>query len=188
VHPATLLATFGLIFLAELPDKTLYLVLLQATRHKPLPVLLGAWAAFLVQTLVAMVLGSLLARLPHAVLRWAVAAAFLGFGLVLLLTDPPSDEEAPRELSPHRSFLSTFWLILAAEFGDATQVGTAALVARFQDRWSVFAGALLALCAASALAVWLGNVLGARLPKRALRKAAGVFFCGFAAFSALHGL
>ena len=72
--------------------------------------------------------------------------------------------------------MQSFLLILAAETGDATQFGTAALVARLGERWSVFAGSTLALWAVAALAVTIGNRVGTRLPKRALRKAAGVLF------------
>ena len=184
-----LLTSFGLIFLAELPDKTLYLVLLQATRHRAAPVLLGAWGAFAIQTCIALALGSLLSRLPHQVVRWAVAAAFLAFGLLLLLGKEPETGPVDRAGTPAgRAFATTFWLVFAAEFGDATQIGTAALAARFEQRWLVFSGALLGLWAASALAVCLGSALGSRLPKRALRRAAGALFCAFALFSAVHGV
>jgi putative Ca2+/H+ antiporter (TMEM165/GDT1 family) len=184
-----LFTSFGLIFLAELPDKTLYLVLLQAARHRAAPVLFGAWAAFVVQTCVALALGSLFARLPHQVVRWAVAAAFLAFGLLLLLSKDPETATADRGATPAgRAFATTFWLVVAAEFGDATQIGTAALAARFEQRWEVFTGALLGLWAASTLAVLLGSTLGSRLPKRALRKAAGALFCAFALFTAVHGV
>jgi len=189
VSLAPLFTTFGLIFLAELPDKTLYLVLLQATRNRPGPVLLGAWAAFAVQSGVALALGSLLARLPHGVLRWVVAGAFLLFGLLLLFGKEEKPEATPAAPpTSGRSFLTTFWLVFAAEFGDATQIGTVALVARFHRPWLVFSGALLGLWAASGLAVALGNALGSRLPKRALRRTAGALFCAFAVFSAVHGL
>jgi putative Ca2+/H+ antiporter (TMEM165/GDT1 family) len=189
VTPLPLLTSFGLIFLAELPDKTLYLVLLQAARQRAAPVLLGAWAAFTVQTCIALVLGSLLSRLPHEILRWAVAAAFLAFGLLLLLGKDSKTGPADRAGTPAgRAFATTFWLVVAAEFGDATQIGTAALAARFEQRWQVFTGALLGLWAASALAVFLGSTLGSRLPKRALRRAAGALFCAFALFTAVHGI
>lgn len=183
-----LFTSFGLIFLAELPDKTLYLVLLQATRHRPVPVLLGAWAAFAVQTCVALVLGSLLRHLPHQIVHWAIAAAFLVFGLLLLFGREAEDGSGNGPPStPGRSFVTTFWLVFAAEFGDATQIGTAALVARFPEHGLVFAGALLALWAASALAVFLGSTLGSRLPKRAIRRVAGAIFCAFAVYAALRG-
>lgn len=177
-----LLTSFGLIFVAELPDKTAYTVLLLATRKKPLPVLLGSWLAFVVQNLVALALGSLLARLSPQIVRWIAAAVFLVFGLLLLLReDRPEKDNATQ--SQHRAFVQSFLLVLAAETGDATQIGTAALVARLGDRWMVFTGSTLALWAVSALAVTIGNRVGNRIPKRTLRKIAGVLFVGFAVVS-----
>src|SRR3954463_13675995 len=130
MHWGALATTFGLIFLAELPDKTSFTVLLLATRSRPLPVLLGAWTAFLAQAAVALVLGTLLARLPVQAVRWAAAAVFLGFGLFLLLREEDEEEEA---LPRRQAFAAAFLMVFLAEMGDATQIGTVALVARFPD-------------------------------------------------------
>ncbi|MGZ6142913.1 MAG: TMEM165/GDT1 family protein [Myxococcales bacterium] len=182
VHFGVLLTTFGLIFMAELPDKTAYTVLLLASRMRALPVLLGAWAAFLAQGLVAVALGSLLARLPPQAVRWTAAAVFLAFGLFLLLRDEP-EEEASADQPHHKAFVEAFLLVFLAEMGDATQIGSAALVARLGHRWWVFAGATLALWTVSALAVTIGARVGSRIPKRALRKIAGAVFLLVAAAS-----
>ncbi len=184
VHFGLLLTAFGLIFVAELPDKTAYTVLLLATRKRPLPVLLGSWLAFLVQNLVAVALGTLLARMSPEVIRWTAALVFLVFGLLLLLREERPESESAQQ-SPHRAFVQSFLLVFVAEIGDATQLGTAALVARLGDRWSVFAGSTLALWTVAALAVTVGNRIGNRIPKRALRKTAGVVFIAFAIASAL---
>jgi putative Ca2+/H+ antiporter (TMEM165/GDT1 family) len=178
-----LLATsFGLIFLAELPDKTAYTMLLLAARGRPVHVFVGSCAAFAVQGLVAVALGSLAARLSPNVIRYLAAALFLGFGLWLLLSKiEPDKEQAP--VSPNRALVQSFALVFLAELGDATQLGTAALVARMHDRWSVYAGSTLALWAVALLAVTIGGTVGARLPKQALRRVAGVLFCVFAVVS-----
>ena len=181
---AALATAFGLIFLAELPDKTAYTVLLLSARNRPLPVLLGAWSAFLLQGFVALLLGSLLSRLPPQAVRWTAAAVFLGFGLLLLLRDEEEGGEAAPQ-SQHKAFAAAFVLVFLAEMGDATQIGTAALVARLDAKWSVFAGATLALWTVSALAVTVGRTVGARMPKRLLRKVAGGLFVAFAVTSAL---
>ena len=55
---------FSVIFLAELPDKTALAALVLATRLRPFPVFLGAALALSVQSLVAVVAGSLLSALP----------------------------------------------------------------------------------------------------------------------------
>ncbi len=180
---AVLLTSFGLIFLAELPDKTAYTVLYLASRRRALPVLFGAWAAFVVQSLMAVALGFLVARLPAQVVRWTAAAILLLFGLLLLVRDEPEETIQPRE--GRRALVEAFALVFLAEIGDATQLGTVALVARFHAPWSVFTGATLALWSVAVIAVAVGNALGSRLPRRKLRKVAGVIFCLFAIASAL---
>ena len=183
MHYGAFVTTFGLIFLAELPDKTAYTVLLLASRGRPLLVLAGSWAAFLVQGFVAVALGEVIGRLPPSAIRWTTAALFLAFGLFLLFGKDAEGPPPPR--SKRKAVTEAFVLVFLAELGDATQIGTAALVARLHDRWSVLAGSTLALWSVSALAVTLGATVGARLPKRMLRRIAGGLFLVFAAFSLL---
>jgi putative Ca2+/H+ antiporter (TMEM165/GDT1 family) len=186
VHFGVLFTAFGLIFIAELPDKTAYTVLLLASRNKPLPVLLGSWLAFLVQGCVAVALGSLFAKLSPEIVRWTSAGLFLTFGIWLLVSKV-EESAVPERGSRRKAFAEAFLLVFLAETGDATQIGTAALVARFGERWSVLVGSTLALWAVSALAVTLGNKLGSRIPKRPLRRAAGALFIVFAIASAFVG-
>jgi Ca2+/H+ antiporter, TMEM165/GDT1 family len=182
VNLPVLLTAFGLIFVAELPDKTAYTMLLLAARGRPAQVFLGSCGAFAVQGLVAVALGSLAARLSPEVVRYLAAAMFLGFGVWLLSSKvEPDGKQAP--LSKNRALAQSFLLVFLAELGDATQLGTAALVARLHDRWSVYAGSTLALWTVALLAVSIGGTVGARLPKRALRRTAGALFCAFAVVS-----
>ncbi len=174
-----LLSSFLLILLAELPDKTLYTVLLLAARNRPWPVLLGAWGAFLVHGVIALGLGNIAGMLPAWLLTFGTAALFLGFGLILLFRRGELGERA----EPLPAF------VFAAEWGDATQFGTAALVARFPEHcWQVLAGATLGLWGGACLAVAAGKVAGAWLPETVVRRVAGVVFCAFGIFSAVHGL
>ena len=184
---ATALTAFALIFLAELPDKTLYTVLVLATRGRAWPVLLGACLAFLVHGFIALGLGALLGELPEALVRYGAAALFLGFGLVLLLGREEHDEGAGPTAASSRTFLASFGLVFAAEWGDATQLATAALAARAgAQRWLVFTGATLALWCTAALAVGIGRALGPRLPRLLLRRVAGALFVLFAIVSAVR--
>lgn len=86
---ATVAAAFGLIFLAELGDKTQLAVLAMAADRKPLSVFLGAGLALLVSTSIAVALGALAKGfLPGGALRWvryAAGALFIGFGVWTIL-------------------------------------------------------------------------------------------------------
>jgi putative Ca2+/H+ antiporter (TMEM165/GDT1 family) len=183
-----LITSFALIFLAELGDKTLYVVLVLASRYRAIPVLLGAMTAFVIQGVIAVGLGSLVGQLPNAWVRWLTATVFFIFGLLLLFKNEGQSEDGTERTDS--SFVSvfarSFALVFAAEWGDATQIGTAALVARFRAPFSVFIGATLGLWAGAALATFVGRAVGQRLPTRLLRRAAGLLFCGFAILTLLR--
>ena len=181
-----LLSSFLLILLAELPDKTLYTVLLLATRNRPWPVLLGAWVAFLAHGFIALGLANILGALPTWLLRFGAAGLFITFGLRLLFQRNGIREPAD-PLAADRVLTTSFWLVFAAEWGDATQIG-AALVARFPDhRWQVFSGATLGLWVGALLAVAIGRAAGRCLPEVAVRRVAGAVFCAFGILTAIHG-
>jgi putative Ca2+/H+ antiporter (TMEM165/GDT1 family) len=169
---------FTVIFLLELPDKTALAALLLATRHRPLPVFLGATAAFVVQSAVAVAAGSLLSLLPREPIRIGAGILFLGMAALLVrrnLRKDEADEERAveqEEVRHRRPFMTAFSVVFVAEWGDLTQLATAALQARYQQPVVVFVAATLALWAVSAIAVALGNRLGAWIPERPLQFAA----------------
>src|SRR4051812_50159191 len=67
---------FVTIFVVELPDKTFIATLVLATRYRPLLVWIGVVAAFLVQTVVAVLFGGLISRLPETPVHILVAVLF----------------------------------------------------------------------------------------------------------------
>lgn len=73
-------------------------------------------------------------------------------------------------------FVSTFAAIFVAELGDKTQLATFALAGSAPSRWTVFAGAALALVATTAIAVVAGAALGRYVPAVWLKRGAGVIF------------
>jgi Ca2+/H+ antiporter, TMEM165/GDT1 family len=169
---------FTVIFLLELPDKTALAALLLATRHRPLPVFLGAAAAFVIQSAVAVLAGSLLSLLPREPIRIGAGLLFILMAALLVrrnLRKDESDEERAveqEERRRRRPFVTAFTVVFLAEWGDLTQLATAALQARYQQAVVVFVAATLALWAVSAIAVMLGNRLGAWVPQRPLQFAA----------------
>lgn len=82
----TWLATFTLVFLAELGDKTqLATMLLTAQTRAPLAVFLGAAAALVAGTLLAVAAGEAVARvLPLKYVKTAAGVAFIAIGVLLL--------------------------------------------------------------------------------------------------------
>ena len=172
------LTVFTVIFLLELPDKTALAALLLATRHRPLPVFAGAAAAFVIQSAVAVLAGSLFSLLPREPIRIGAGLLFLVMAALLVrrnLRKEEADEEQSvehEEARHRRPFVTAFSVVFIAEWGDLTQLATAALQARYQQPLAVFVAATLALWAVSAIAVVLGNRLGAWIPARPLQFAA----------------
>lgn len=176
----TVLTTFGVIFLAELPDKTAIATAVLATRYRAISVVLGAWLAFLVQTLVAVTAGGLLTLLPEKPIRVAAGIGFLVFAFLALRRDPEEEElEEEREVArraQRSGWLSSFLVVFAAEWGDLTQLATAALAAQTREPIAVGIGALVGLCLVTLIAVAAGNVLTRYVAQRTLEVASGVVF------------
>ena len=169
---------FVVIFVIELPDKTALAALLLATRHRPLPVFLGAAAAFLVQSLVAVIAGSIFGLLPREPVRIGAGLLFLVMAALLIrqnLKKAEAQEAADVEREEgryRRPLVTAFMVVFVAEWGDLSQLATAAFQARYREPLIVFTAATLALWAVSAIAVVLGNRLGAWIPERPLQFAA----------------
>jgi putative Ca2+/H+ antiporter (TMEM165/GDT1 family) len=181
---------FGVIFLAELPDKTALATLILGSRYRPSHVFAGVAAAFTVCTGFAIAAGSLLTLLPHRPLEIVVAVLFAG-GAVLLLrgrhgNDDGDDEHVElhgREPSFWRVAWTSFAVILVAEFGDLTQIATATLAARYHDPLSVGVGAVLALWAVAAVAIAGGRSLLKVIPLAWITRAAAVVMLVMAGLS-----
>jgi putative Ca2+/H+ antiporter (TMEM165/GDT1 family) len=170
VNIAVAATTFGLVFPAELPDKTALASLMLGSRYRPIYVYVGVAAAFAVHVVLAIVAGSLLTLLPHRVLS-AVVALLFGLGAVLLVRGRGEAEkvaEAERNTPPTflRVASTSFLVILVAEFGDLTQILIVNLAARYHDPIAVGTGALAGLLAVAALAIAGGRGLLRFVPAR----------------------
>jgi putative Ca2+/H+ antiporter (TMEM165/GDT1 family) len=185
---AVLVTVFPIIFLGELPDKTMFASLVMSTRGQPRSVWLGAAMAFTVHVVIAVTIGvALFHLLPHRVVSGIVAGLFLvGAGLALNEARQGEDEEIVVEQAPSRRKVTTtaFIIIFLAEWGDLTQILTANLAARYHSPISVGVGALLALWTVAAIAVIGGQSLLRFINIRTLRIVTAVALLGLTAFAA----
>jgi Ca2+/H+ antiporter, TMEM165/GDT1 family len=194
VQFAVVLAVFPIIFLGELPDKTMFASLVMSTRGRPAIVWLGAAAAFVVHVVIAVTIGvALFHLLPHQVLDAVVAAIFLvGAALAWREAAKENEEEelVEREVATHRRIAVTaFVVIFLAEWGDLTQILTANLAAHYHDPLSVGVGAVLALWAVAGLAVIGGQTLLRVVNIATIRIVTAVVLvalAGWAAWGAAH--
>jgi putative Ca2+/H+ antiporter (TMEM165/GDT1 family) len=158
VNIAIVAAVFPIIFIGELPDKTMFASLVMSTRGRPFAVWLGVAGAFVVHVAIATTIGVALFHLvPHRVLDGVVALMFLaGAGLAIREAAHAKHEETLVEketVSGRRVVTTAFIVIFLAEWGDLTQILTANLAAHYHSPLSVGVGAVLALWAVAALAV-----------------------------------
>ncbi|MFF4950090.1 TMEM165/GDT1 family protein [Streptomyces chattanoogensis] len=183
---------FGVIFLAELPDKTALAGLMLGTRYRASYVFAGVAAAFLVHVGLAIAAGSVLTLLPHRVVEAVVGVLFLAGAAVLLLKKHDDEEEVrkPADQSFWKVSGAGFMMILVAEFGDLTQIMTANLAARYDNPLSVGVGAVLALWAVAGLGILGGRALMRYVPLKLITKvAAGVMalLAGLSLYEAITG-
>jgi putative Ca2+/H+ antiporter (TMEM165/GDT1 family) len=187
-----LAATFGVVFLAELPDKSLFASLVLGTRYPARWVWIGVSAAFAVHVVIAVAAGGVLDLLPHTLVEVIVAILFAaGAALLLLRTEDEAEDAGEVEAaavdarlvtthSPGRVMATCFAVVFVGEWGDITQIAIANLTAKYHDPYAVGIGALLALSAVAGLAIKAGNTLLKKVSVAVVRRVAGSVLALFA--------
>ena len=198
MHSLAVAATvFGITFLAELPDKSLFASLVLGTRYRRLPVWTGASLGFIVHVAIAVTAGQMLTLLPHPALDWVVTGLFLAGSAYLLISSLRAeghDEEADAarqggaQLSFARIALMAFGIIFLAEWGDITQITTANLAARYADPIAVAVGAALGLSAVAAVAVNVGAKSLKLIPMAWVQRITGTILLGFGVYGAVQAI
>ncbi|MGH9083315.1 MAG: TMEM165/GDT1 family protein [Acidimicrobiales bacterium] len=120
MNPVVIGIVFGIIAVAELPDKTMIAMLVLGSRSRPVLVWAGACGAFLVHVVLAVVAGRLIGLLPHRTIEIVTTALFFA-GAVYLLAVPEKSEERRGEREAGGSAGGN-----AAAGGDAGAGGNAA--------------------------------------------------------------
>jgi putative Ca2+/H+ antiporter (TMEM165/GDT1 family) len=188
---------FAVILLVELPDKTLVASLVLSTRYRPRPVLVGVALAFAVQCVIAASAGGVLTLLPRRAVEAVVAGLFaIGAALLIRESFEKGDDDVAlaeqRETASTRRIIATaFGVLFAAEWGDASQIATAGLVARHGGVAHAVAtalGAWVALVVVAVLAVVAGRVVVRRVPLHLVHRVAGLLFAAFAVLAAVAAI
>jgi putative Ca2+/H+ antiporter (TMEM165/GDT1 family) len=180
------LVSTSIVALAEMGDKTqlLSFVLAAKLRHR-VPIVLGILVATLANHFLAGWIGAWLATLVSpTILRYAIAASFVAFGLWAL---KPDDLEEDQKLRGAGVFLTTLVAFFLVEMGDKTQLATVALAARYQPLFAVVAGTTLGMMIANVPAVWMGKALAHRVNMKWMRWVAAALFVILGALTLLAG-
>lgn len=179
------LSVFGIVFLAELGDKTQLTAMTLATHYPWKKIFIGIAGAFALLNLAAVFVGKILfAFLPLFWIKLLSAGLFLFFGVNSLLEksfDEGEEAEEEKRFARKGPIVTAFFMILLAELGDKTQLVTASLAAQQPRPLEVFLGSTLALWTVSLIGIFLGRQLTRFIPLFWIHRAAGVLFLVFAA-------
>ncbi|MFA5885612.1 MAG: TMEM165/GDT1 family protein, partial [Acidimicrobiia bacterium] len=114
--------------------------------------------------------------------------AFLGFAVWTLRGDELDEDDEARAARTSKSvFFTVAGAFFLAELGDKTMLATITL-ATDHGLFGVWLGSTLGMVAADALAVLVGQQLGARLPERAIKVGAAIIFFVFGVVLILEGV
>jgi putative Ca2+/H+ antiporter (TMEM165/GDT1 family) len=183
------LLSFGVIFVAELGDKSQLMAMTFATRYKFWTVVGAITAATAVVHLVSVAVGGFVGgALPTNVINVVAGLAFFGFGFWTLRGDELSEDEASKaERSTRSAFFAVAGAFFLAELGDKTMLATITLATN-QPWFGIWLGSTLGMVAADALAIAVGNMLGRHLPERLIKTGASILFFLFGAWLIAEGL
>jgi len=185
MESAIFLSTFGLIFLAELGDKTQLTAMALALRYPWQRIFVGIAAAFFVLNLAAVVVGKILfLLLPVFWVTLVSALLFLYFGYSTLrhACNSEADEDGPPPTAA-TAVRTAFIMIFMAELGDKTQLVTASQAAQHSESLMgmsiVFVSSTLALWLVSLLGIFAGKQLVRFVPLCWIHRSAGFMFLVF---------
>jgi len=170
-----LVASFVLVALAELGDKTQIAVITLSSRFKALAVFSGAMLAFLLTTGIAVAIGDALTLvLPTFWIRITAAAIFLIFGIYTIVSRRGEAQVKTREA--RNAVFSSFSLITLMELGDKTQFAVIALSAQYEFPLLVYLGVMLAFALITGLGATLGIALTRFVPLKHIQLGSAVIF------------
>ena len=183
------LISFGVIFVAELGDKSQLMAMAFASRYRARTILLGITIATALVHLVSVLLGALMgAALPTKTISVFAGLAFLGFAVWTLRGDKLDDDDNARAEKNTKSVLLAVGVaFFLAELGDKTMLATVTL-ATTNGLLGTWIGSTVGMVAADALAIVVGQQLGSRLPERVVKIFAAITFVVFGVILIVEGV
>ena len=183
------LISFGIIFVAELGDKSQLMAMTFATRYRARTILAAITVATALVHLLSVAVGAAIgAALPTDAISVAAGIAFLAFAAWTLRSDELTEDDAARATRGGRSvFFTVGFAFFLAELGDKTMLATVTL-ATDNGLVGTWIGSTIGMVAADALAIIVGQQLGARLPERTVKIGAAITFVAFGIILIADGL
>ncbi|MFA5098417.1 MAG: TMEM165/GDT1 family protein [Candidatus Margulisiibacteriota bacterium] len=174
-----LAASFILIALAELGDKTQLLTLGFASRYPLRTVLWAVSCATALLMALAVIFGGVINHyVPQDMIQLLAGAVFVGFGLWTIF-----GQEEEEEGSNRKAWRNPFWIVftafLLAELGDKTQLAALALSAKYGTPFLVWLGATSGMILINLIAALAGKGLQKLVPEKKIKFWSGALFIVF---------
>lgn len=182
--------TFLLVFIAEMADKTQFMIMALTNRFRLKTILCGMISGICIIAGLSVLAGDIIGDLiPVSVIKICGGIMFLAFGLWNLRQS--KDEEDTHHVGSSLPVLSIAVSFILAELGDKTQLATVALAAdHMQDHLPIFLGSALGLIMANLVGIFAGKFLFSRLSEdhvKLLSSFCFFFFGSTTLFEALPG-
>jgi Ca2+/H+ antiporter, TMEM165/GDT1 family len=175
---AAFTASFALIVVAEMGDKTQFIAMSLAAKHNPYKVLFGIFLATMANFAIMVVIGQVITTVvPIDIISLAASLSFIAFGLWMLKPEKIKEENTkPSRFGIVGTVAAAFFI---AEFGDKTQLTTISLAAEYQSALATLIGAVLGMLVADGIGIALGVVLGKHIPEKILKWISAAIFVLF---------
>lgn len=185
------LLSFGVIFVAEMGDKSQLMALTFAARYKPLPILWGITIATAATHAISVGLGAAIgSRLPTDTISIVAGCAFLIFAAWTVRGDTLDEGEQSKaekaDNGQRSAVVAASIAFFLAELGDKTMLATITLATK-EGIFGTWLGSTLGMVAADGIAILVGLHLGKRLPERVIRIGASVLFVVFGIVLIIEG-
>ncbi|SDY56388.1 Putative Ca2+/H+ antiporter, TMEM165/GDT1 family [Proteiniborus ethanoligenes] len=172
-----LVKAFFFIFVAEMGDKTQILAMTFATQYKVQKVLLGVLIGSALNHGIAIVLGSYLSTLvPLDKIQIIAGLMFIVFGLMALRSHDEEKEDNKRSFGPVLTVALAFFL---GELGDKTQLTAMTLAVDSEYPTFILLGAVLGMLATSGLGIFIGTIIGDKVPEFTIKVISSAIFIFF---------
>ena len=189
------LQVLGMVFIAELGDKSQFLMIAMSSKYKMRDIIIGTAAAICTLNALAIIVGTLLGGiLPTVVIGLVAGAAFLCFAYMAVGNDGEDDSKTVAQAKSRGAVITVFGTFFLAELGDKTQLTALTLAADsstagfdVEKLLIVFLGASLALFAADVLGLTVGYFLGKTIPSALFSWISFGIFLSFGAIRLLEG-
>lgn len=170
--------TFLLIFVAELGDKSQFLVMTCAAKYSPKQVFAGMFIGIILNHSVAIIVGNCVSNIIETyLLQIFTGAIFILFGFLSFVNE--KDESCSNKYYKCGPVLTVAITFLLAELGDKTQLTAMTISMESQYPFIVLLGSTLGMMTIGLIGIIIGTTLTKHIPSYIMKTISGIIFIIF---------